>query len=240
MDRYYLVGVDSVFVDDYATGELGDGYHLVGGFHTTLLNSVDAAVDHVIGSAVERSGVDMDHERLAGEFLGGDAGEIGQPVVGMDDVEFALMLKSDGTAHLGIAAHLLEEVGAILPGELELLAETYGSFGLALAFHPFDSLEVFVGVYVRDDVGVDVDKLDFVEEFVDSLAYILNRHVAGVEDGSAALVFVAAGRRHHEESLHAVVGEAFYDALACGTESACDMGRKLPAKHQYSHGYASL
>ena len=67
----------------------------------------------------------VDYERLAGQLLGRDSGEVCKPVVGVYDVKLALMFHSYRTSDLGVAAHLLKKVGAVLAGKLELLAEAH-------------------------------------------------------------------------------------------------------------------
>ena len=81
-----LGGIDAVFVDDDVAREVADRDHAVGRLHAATLDGVHAGVHHIVGAAVERGRVHMDDERLAGQLLGGDAGQVGQPVVGVDDV----------------------------------------------------------------------------------------------------------------------------------------------------------
>ena len=93
----------------------------------------------------------MDYERLARKLLGGDAGKIGKPVVGVDDVEFFSVLHRNGAAHLSIAGNLFKEVCAVLARELELLAEAYGSLVDRFLLHLLDGLEVLVRIDVRNE-----------------------------------------------------------------------------------------
>ena len=57
----------------------------------------------------------MDHERFAGKFLRSYSGQIGQPVMGMDEVELVLVLHGYGTTYHSITRYLFHEVGTILP-----------------------------------------------------------------------------------------------------------------------------
>ncbi len=173
----------------------------------------------------------MDDQRLAGEFLGGDTGIIGEPVVRMDDIELILALQGDGAAHHGIAGHFLHEVGAVFAGELELLSVADGEVLHLPLFLFLDELAELLRIGVRNHIGADVDEFDLVQELVHRLRYGVHGHIRGIDDGGGALVFIAGGGRHHEQRFHAIVCQAFYDTLASRTEAACDVGRKLPAKH---------
>ena len=113
VNRHDLGWIDSVLVDDNISGEVTDGDHLVGGHHSPLLDVIDTAVDLILGSTVERRGVHVDNQWLAGQFLGRDSGQIGQPVVGVDDVELILVLHSDRAADHRIVGDLLHKIGAV-------------------------------------------------------------------------------------------------------------------------------
>ena len=110
VDGHYLVRGYSVFVYDYVPCQVADSHNLIGRLHSTFLYVEDPGINHVLSTAVERGGVDMDHKRLAGQLLGGNSSQIGQPVVGMDDIELIFMLHGDRTTYHSIACHLLKEV----------------------------------------------------------------------------------------------------------------------------------
>ena len=175
----------------------------------------------------------MHHKGLSREFLRGYSGKVGKPVVGMDDVE--LVLHRDSPAHLGITGHLLEQVGAVFSGELELLSEAHRGLVHMLLLHLLDRLVVFRRVYIGDKAGVHVDELDLIYELLNAVADIVHRDVAGIDYPGAALVFVAGSRGHHEEHLDTVMGQAPDDTFAGRTESACNVRRELPTEHQDSH-----
>ena len=87
---------------------------------TTFLDVEHAGVDVLLVTAVVGRRMNVHHERLARKLLGGDAGKVGEPVMGVDDIELVLVLHGDGAAHHGVAGHLLHEVGTVLTRELEL------------------------------------------------------------------------------------------------------------------------
>ena len=113
VDGHDLLRVNAVLVDDDVPREVADGDHLVGGHHSPLLDVIDTAVDLILGSTVERRGVHVDNQWLAGQFLGRDSGQIGQPVVGVDDVELILVLHSYRAADHRIVGDLLHKIGAV-------------------------------------------------------------------------------------------------------------------------------
>ena len=231
MDGDNLGGIYSVAGDDDVACEVTHGHNFIGHLHTPLLDSEDAGVDVVHASAVEGGGVNVDHKGLSGEFLGGDAGVICEPVVGVDYVKLVLSLHCDRAAHHGVAGDLFHEVGAVLARELEFLAITDGEVLYLTAFFFFYQTAEFLRVCVRDHVGTDVDELDLVKELIHGFRHGIYGNVRGVYDGCGALVFISGGRRHYKEGFYAVVGEALHNAFTSSTETACDVGRKLPSKH---------
>ena len=109
-----------------------------------------------------------------------------------------------------------------------------------LALHFFDGLEIFLRIHIRHDVRVHVDEFNFVQEFLDRVADVVDSDIARIQDGGTTLVFVSRRRRHHEKGLHAVVGETFDDALAGSAEATGDVRREFPAEHQNFHYLPSL
>ena len=150
------------------------------------------------------------------------------------------MLHRNRAAHLGVARYLLEEVGAVLAGELEFLPEADGGFLRLLALHFFDGFEILVRIDIGDDVRIHIDEFHFVQEFLDRVAHMVHGDIARIQDGGAALILVSRRGRHHEERLDAVVGETFHDTLAGCTKATGDVRREFPAEHQYFHYLPSL
>ena len=182
----------------------------------------------------------MHDKRLAADLLGGDAGKVGKPVVGMNDIELAGLLHRNGRGHLGITGHLLKQVGAVLAGELELLPEAHRGLTELLLLHLLDGLEILFRVHIRDYAGVHIDELHLVKELVDAAADIADRDIAGADYPGAALVLVTGCGRHHEKHLDPIVGQALDYPFAGRPETAGDMGRELPTEHQYCHLLFSL
>ena len=52
VDCHDLVWVDPVLVDDYVAGKVADRDYPVGGLHASFLDTIDTAVDHVLGASV--------------------------------------------------------------------------------------------------------------------------------------------------------------------------------------------
>ena len=177
----------------------------------------------------------MDNERLAGQFLGRDAGQIGQPVVGVDDVELILVLHRYRASDHRIVGHLLHKVRAIASGKTELRADALGKI---LALEPalrLHHLVELLRIHVRDHVRADAHELHLVQKLIHRRAHRLDRNITGADDPCGALILVAGSGRHHKQSLHTIVGQAFDDSVAGRTESSRDVRRKLPSKHQNSH-----
>ena len=134
-------------------------------------------------STVIRSRVDVNDQRLAGQFLGCDSGEICEPVVCVDDIKFILMLHCNGTSDLSIAGNLFHKVGAVLAGELELLSEADTRFQRTFLFHLFDGAEILVRIHIRHEVGVNVHKLHLIDELINGGAYVAHLHITRIDDG---------------------------------------------------------
>ncbi len=81
----HFCGIDAITLDDRLTGQIADRDDMVGVDHAVALDVEHSRVD-IAARAVIVCRVDMDHQRLAGDLLGVDAGGIGQPVVAVDYV----------------------------------------------------------------------------------------------------------------------------------------------------------
>ena len=189
----------------------------------------------MFAAAVELRGVHVDHQRLARDALGGDAGVVGQPVVGVDDVELTLEVAGHLRRNHGVAGHLLHEVGAVLAREGVALLPGVGALPHLLA--ALDILLVVLVVLFGRDVGdhvrVDVDERHAAQDVVLAARRraVEGLHVACVDDVQKALVLITVGVRHHEGDVHAVVRKTACHAVACCSETSGDMGRKLPSEH---------
>ncbi len=234
--RHDLGRIDAVLAYDYVSGKVADGYDLVSSLHTVFLYRIAPGVDVVRAAAVERGGVHMHHERLPGHLLGGDAGIISKPVMGMDHVELILVLHGDRASHHCVSCHFLHQIGSILPGELELLTILDAEILDLMASLLFDHVMELLRIEVRYHVGPDMDELYLVEEVLDIHVFTHRyRDIAGIDDPGDGGIFVTCCRRHHENRIDPVVREAFHYSVAGSTETACDMWRELPAEHQHSH-----
>ena len=120
MDSDHLVRGYAVFVNDNIPGEVAHGNDLVGSLHAPFLNTIDAGIDHVLSSTVEGRGMDMDNQRLASQFFRGYSSEIGEPIVGVDDIELILVLHRYRASYHSVAGDFLKQVGTIFPGKTVL------------------------------------------------------------------------------------------------------------------------
>ena len=235
MDGNHLRRIDVVLVDHDASGQVADGHDTVCGKHPPGLDVQDTGVDVLLVPPVVGCGMDMDHQWLAGQLLGGNSGKVCKPVVGVDDIEFVLVLHGYRSADHCVTGNLLHEVGAILAGELVLhsvLDPEILALPPALLFH--DGRE-FLRADIRYHVRTDVDKLHLIQKLIYSRRGRVHGNIAGVDDCRGALILVTGGGRHHEQSLDSVVGEAFDYSFTGSTQTTCDMRRELPPEHQYPH-----
>ena len=114
VDGNHLFGRNAVLRYDDVACQVAYGYHPVGSLHARPFDVVDGAVD-VFAAAVELRGVHVYHERFARHGFGRHAGIVGEPVVGVDDIEFARQVAGYLRGHRGVAGHLFHQVGAVPP-----------------------------------------------------------------------------------------------------------------------------
>ena len=231
-----LCGIYAVTVHNNVAGPVTHCDNPVGSFHTALLYVVDEGVV-VLAVTVKLGGVNVYYQRLAAHFLGGDAGQIGEPVVGVDHVK--VVLCGNCASDHCIAGHLLVEVGAVLAGEFVFAAEVGGELHCLEVALLFAKQRIIFRRDVGHKIAAHTQELNLVQIFVYVFERVIHGNVAGVDNAGGAGVFVSAGRGHHEQRLNAVGGETLYYTVAGGAQTAGDVGRKLPAEHQYFHCYTS-
>lgn len=234
MHRHDLFGRNAVAVDDDVAGKVRNGDHAVRGVHARTFDGVDLRID-VLAAAVVFRGVHVHDERLARHALGGDAGVVGEPVVGVDHVELPFEVLGDLRGHHGVTGHLLHEVGAVLSRKgvtlfpcvgrgPDLLTRFYIAFVVDLVLFGGD-----VGHHVR----VDVDERHFFENVVGSAPgrTIESLHVAGVHYVRETLIFIAVSVGNHERDVYVVARQTARHAVARRSKTARDVGRELPTEH---------
>ena len=84
--REHLARILMILVDDRVACQVRHTHDAIGMVHAVLLDGVDGGV-HMAAATVVVGGVHVDTQRLAAHLLGVDACGIGEPVVGVDDVE---------------------------------------------------------------------------------------------------------------------------------------------------------
>ena len=232
--RNDLVRVDAIFLNDDVARQIAHRDHAVGGFHATSLDGVNIRVD-VLARAVELGGVHVHHKRLARGLLGRNACRIGQPVVGVDDVE--VVFRGQRRANQGITRHFLHQVHAVFARKL-VVARKHRAAAVEVLHHMtvvFQHVGELLRPDIRDDVGPDFHVLYTLPITSVGLMVDVDGHVAGVEQTDVAFVLVAIGTRHHKQHLNTVLRQTFGHAVASRSEAACDMRGELPPKHQDSH-----
>ena len=208
-----------ILVDDGLTGELAHTHDTVGPVHTVLLDGVDGGV-HLAAAAVEVGGMHVDAHRFAAHLLGVDAGGIGEPVVGVDDVEV------EGACHLscddGVVVDFLVQVAGIAASEL----------------HGTQVVDVHVV-----EVGIDMFAQPIVHlwrhDVADALFHIVVVHITVGDghcihghDGSGAGILIAERFGQTEDGFDIALGvEALADAEVGGGKTTKHMRRILPSKH---------
>ena len=157
-----LGGVLVVMVNDRLAREFGTAHDAISVVHTVFLDAVNRWVD-VAARAVEVGGVYVDDEGLAAHLLGVDACGIGEPVVGVDDVE--LLATRHHTGNDRIIVDFLVQIARVTACKLH-------------ATQVVDMHKVEVGI---DMVAVSVIIVG-IHEVANPTAYVVEVDVA-VSDG---------------------------------------------------------
>ena len=103
------IGHAVAFVHD-RLGQTGHRDHAIGTVHARALDVVHLLVD-VLARSIELGRVDVAHQRLAGDLLEQQPSGIGQPIVGVDDIE--ALREPERRDELGVSVSIAEEVAAV-------------------------------------------------------------------------------------------------------------------------------
>ena len=223
-------------------GALAHRDDMVGGLETVALDVVDLVIA-VIAAAVKFRGVQMRDEGQSAQAAGGHGGGIGHPVVGVDDVRllFHVFFQHHGGGGCGEAVHFIHEVVVVAAAEvadfLDVLAVFVEHVGIDA-----ELAEVAAAVGIEICVHRTHEQ---VGELVGMLlpAYLFHGLFQGAGDGYAGGgaqkgsrgLFFSPHAGQNEGDVHALFREALRYAVAGRPQSAADMRRKFPSKHQNAH-----
>ena len=223
-----FVGVLMVFVDDGVPGEIAHTDDVVGMVHAVLLDAVHLRV-HLSAASVEIGGVDVDDHRLATHVFGVDTCWIGEPVVGMDDVE--LLPACDDACADGVIVDFFQEVVRISAGKLDATQIVH----MHVIEICVDVVAQFV-VFLRVHDGTH----PVLEGFITGIAPN-NGRVPGSGYLEEALVFVAVRFWYHKDDIQVgLQGHSSGQTVTGRSQSPQDMRGKLPSEHQCSHIFDSM
>ena len=81
-----LSGVDAVFLNHRAAGEVTYAHDMISLFHTAFFNSKNGRID-VAARAVEVGSMYVDNQWFTADVLSENASRIGEPIVRVDDIK---------------------------------------------------------------------------------------------------------------------------------------------------------
>ena len=208
-----------VVIDDRLSREFRHAHDAVSVVHTVFLNGIDGGV-HLSARTVEVSGVHVNHQGTSAHLFGVDAGRIGEPVVGMDNV--VLLLSGNDASHDGIVVDFFLQVVGIFSRKLDAAQIV----GLAIG-------EVSIDVVAQ---GIVLFRCHArAEAFFDVVVVHISPNdgcFAQADDVHKTLIFVAPRFRNAEGDVHiGLLRHASCDAVGRSAKSAEDVGRKFPTKH---------
>ena len=206
-----------VVADDGLPCEFRNAHDAVGIVHTVLFDTVNGGV-HLSARAVEVGGMHVDDEWLSAHLLGMYACREGEPVVGVDDVEFT-RTGNDAGNDVEVTDFLVEVFG-ITSCEVQS-ADVVGALVAEVGIDMVAELVVFFGCQVLETsfepfvVGVAPNDGDLV-------------HAQDVQE----FLLFTAGLWQAEGGLDTGnLGKTLGDTIGCHSKSAVNLRGKLPAKH---------
>ena len=157
--------------------------------HSALFDSIDSGID-IASATVEISSVDVDDQRFARYMLGKDSRGVGQPIVGVDNIEIKAISKH--RRHCLVVANLFDEIIGIAPGEAHA-TEVVGTYSAIVVSYAITEPEILFGGH---------SALHTLPHIVVTIFFPHDRYTVRSDDAQEGLVFVAPWFRDDESDVH--------------------------------------
>ncbi len=218
----YLARILMILVDDGLTGQFTHAHDVVGVVHTVLFDGIDGGI-HIAAAAVKISCVNVYDQRFAAHLLGVYACGICKPVMRVDYVK--LLSACHHAGHNGVIVYLLMQIVRVSAGEL-YATQVIGVQIVEIGIDMVTETVVVIGIHPRITllehtlVGVSPHHGNSVH------TYYLHE----------TLILVAPWLGQAERNIHVpLICQSSCQSETGRSQSSKDMGRKLPAEHQYLH-----
>ena len=162
----------------------------------------------------------VDHQRLAAHLLGVDAGRVGEPVVGVDNIEG--FLACNHTGHNRVVVDFLEQVLGVAAREIDT-AKVVGVEAAEVGIDAVAQVVILLGIH-----AVAVAFLHIVP------VHVLPYHGRiGSSDDMHEVFFLVALRFRQDEGhiTFASIDHTAHNTVRSRSQTAQDMRRPFPAKH---------
>src|SRR3989339_166997 len=196
--------------------------------HSNALNIINFCID-ILTASIKFCSVHMHYKWFAAYSFGGNSSQVCKPVMRMNDIKIVSHCNLSG--YECISCHLLHKVGPVLTGkfifftnsQLEIL-----NLSLLKVRHHLSEL---LGVYVRNHIGADSDKLNLFQKILNIAATFRNLNVTCVNNFHRSLIFVSCCGRHNKKHLYIIIDQTFGKAVTCSSKPSGYVWWEFPAEH---------